>query len=116
MATITNHSKFTFAVLAMEFTGFVAAGKTEAVPDDVARTWSARADVQAFIDAGTLVVRFDDKADKPDAASALGGLTVKKVVALVNEEDDLDALAELHASETRKTVLKAIEARMAALR
>ena len=50
--------------------------------------------------------------ETPDVPKKTGW---RETVEAVDAMTDLDALTELHATETRKRVLKAIEARMEAL-
>ncbi len=125
MHHIQNNTIFTLAVCANEFSLIIPAGGGAEVPDDVADVWVTRDTPRAFIDAGQVIVTtvedeveadFSSPAADAAAEGDLSKLHHTKVIALVKSESDLDALAELHASEERPSVLKAIETRITELR
>ena len=81
----------------------------------------------ALVELGGVEIRFsgvieeeDDVVDLPFGADYnLGSITsspFKEAIEVVAETSDLDLLIALHASETRKRVLSAIEVRMEELR
>ncbi len=129
LATIHNNSQYTLAVHGKEFAGLVAPQGSIEVPQDAARVWLARKTPAAFVSKGLVRVSGLEAVEhtpppipgnnvpKPTPRPALKGKPVhwKKMLRTVSGLDDLDALQELHASESRPRILAAIESRMAEL-
>ena len=89
MAIVFNKTKHAIGILSREYSKVLAPDSSAEIPDDVAKAWSSKTDPRAMIDLGVIDVA---------------------------ETADIDLLIALHASETRKRVLSAIEVRMEELR
>ena len=134
LVTIHNNSRYTLAVHGNEFSGLVAPGASIEVPQDVAKIWLSKPTPSAFRAEG--LVRVHGLEDTPapvpgnnptpktpaKVAKATAKATAKDkpvhwktMLRTVSGLDDLDALQELHASESRPRILTAIESRMTEL-
>lgn len=126
MAIVFNKTKHAIGILSREYSKVLAPDSSAEIPDDVAKAWSLKTDPRAMIDLGVIDVRFsgaveeDDAIDLPFGADynleAITSSPFKEAIEVVAETADLDLLIALHASETRKRVLSAIEVRMEELR
>ena len=127
MAIVLNKTRHSLGILSREYSKVIAPESSAEIPDDVAKAWSSKADPRALVELGGVEIRFsgvieeeDDVVDLPFGADYnLGAITsspFKEAIDIVAETADLDLLIALHASETRKRVLSAIEVRMEELR
>jgi hypothetical protein len=112
MATITNKMKQTLYLTGEGWRyPLVPSGESIVITDEHAKNWMERA--VSLVGSGGVVVKLDGQA--PEAELGFRGLHWRAAITQVETMEDLDALAELHAAETRPKVLEVIEARMAVL-
>jgi hypothetical protein len=121
MTTIHNSTVYALGVSAREFQGFIPPGGSLEVPDDVAREWLKRPTPSVFVAQGLIRHTAIEETPAPapgnnkpqeDKEKPVHWRTMLKRVAAM---DDLDALTNLHATETRPRIITAIETRMAEL-
>lgn len=126
MAIILNKSRQSVGVLCREFSKVIRPESSAEIPDDVARAWIVKTDPSEMLRLGLLDVAFETEEEEveiqiPDVPEGLDLTSIasapfRDAVRMVEELSDLDALVALHAKETRKKVLAAIELRMEELR
>jgi hypothetical protein len=127
MAIVFNKTKHAIGILSREYSKVLAPDSSAEIPDDVAKAWSLKSDPRALVELGGVEIRFSGVIEEEDdvvdlqfgADYNLGAITsspFKEAIDIVAETADLDLLIALHASETRKKVLSAIEVRMEELR
>lgn len=125
MAIILNKSRQSVGVLCREFSKVIRPESSAEIPDDVARAWIVKTDPSEMLRLGLLDVAFETEEEVeiqiPDVPEGLDLTSIasapfRDAVRMVEELSDLDALVALHAKETRKKVLAAIELRMEELR
>ncbi len=126
MAIILNKSRQSVGVLCREFSKVIRPESSAEVPDDVARVWLEKTDPAAMLRLGLLDVAFELDPEEVEVQlpeipegldlTAIASAPFRDAVRMVEDLSDLDALVALHAKETRKKVLAAIELRMEELR
>lgn len=126
MAIILNKSRQSVGVLCREFSKVIRPESSAEVPDDVARAWLEKTDPAAMLRLGLLDVAFELDPEEVEVQlpqipegldlTAIASAPFRDAVRMVEDLSDLDALVALHAKETRKKVLAAIELRMEELR
>lgn len=128
MAIILNKSRQSVGVLCREFSKVIRPESSAEVPDDVARVWLEKTDPAAMLRLGLLDVAFELDPEEVEVEvelpqipegldlTAIASAPFRDAVRMVEDLSDLDALVALHAKETRKKVLAAIELRMEELR
>jgi len=121
MAIIHNNTAQALSIKANEFSGFIAPRSSLEVPNDAARVWLKRETPAFLLSAGGIRVSgLEAEAPKAKAKEETETSEPKPahwrtVLKQVSEMTDLDALMDLHSSETRPRIVSAIEARMAEL-
>lgn len=113
MAILQNRSRFVVSVSANEFQRLVFPGKAEEIPQDVLASWLKKPMPLALLENELLEVQGLEEKAPAKAESPKEHWRAK--VARVKTTDDLDELLKLHATESSKAVLKAVEERMAEL-
>ncbi len=108
MATIRNRMKQALVITGKGYTyPLISPGGTAEITDEHARDWMSRANILTAsgvdVDLSTEEVKFMD-------------LHWRAAITQAETMEDLDALAELHAAETRPKVREVIENRMETLR
>lgn len=126
MAIILNKSRQSVGVLCREFSKVIRPESSAEVPDDVARVWLEKTDPAAMLRLGLLDVAFELDPEEVEVQlpeipegldlTAIASAPFRDAVRMVEDLSDLDVLVALHAKETRKKVLAAIELRMEELR
>tara|TARA_R110000824_G_scaffold321148_3_gene508022 strand:- start:134 stop:538 length:405 start_codon:yes stop_codon:yes gene_type:complete len=128
MAIVLNKTRHALGILSREFSKVLGPDSSAEIPDDVIRAWCSKPEPRALVDLGGVEIRFsgaieeeeDDVVELPFGSdynlTAISSAPFREAIDIVAETADLDLLIALHASETRKKVLSAIEVRMEELR